>query len=376
MGFRVPTPDDALDAVPESLAGSLAAVLDNPGADGCGCEATFDDETLVVDAESCPHDGRLEDSEDCRAVVVEALTDRDATTVRTEAGGVERAYEDDAAALLVAAGRFAEAVRFHDERLAERATRDPLAAAREATGRAGPAPDVAAETGLAELAARAAGYETALAPYVGPAVSRWRVETAPPAAAQLATVRELDTGATVRQYAPETGPTRYYLDPLDRQLSGAELEVLSTAYRRLATGEFEGGDRAPGRAVRAVVDDGDAPEQADGSHDHDGDEVRTERVAAVLGKHTRGHGLLEDLFADPALSDAFVTAPAPENCLRVTVDGETLVTNVRLTETGVAALASQFRRESGRAFSRADPTLDADPTVGNLGGRVERWVRP
>ena len=376
MGFRVPTPDDALDAVPESLAGSLAAVLDDPGADGCGCEATFDDETLVVDAESCPHDGRLEDSEDCRAVVVEALTDRDATTVRTEAAGVERAYEDDAAALLVAAGRFAEAVRFHDERLAERATRDPLAAAREATGRAGPAPDVAAETGLAELAARAAGYETALAPYVGPAVSRWRVETAPPAAAQLATVRELDTGATVRQYAPETGPTRYYLDPLDRRLSGAELETLSTAYRRLATGEFEGGDRAPGRAVRAVVDDGDAPEQADGSHDHDGDEVRTERIAAVLGKHTRGYGLLEDLFADPSLSDVFVTAPAPENCLRVTVDGETLVTNVRLTETGVAALASQFRRESGRAFSRADPTLDATAGIADRRVRIAGVTEP
>ena len=91
MRFRTPTPDDALDAVPESLAGSLTAVLGEPEADGCGCEAAFDGETLVVDAESCPHDGRLEDSEDCRAVVVEALTDRDATSLLDALGADERA---------------------------------------------------------------------------------------------------------------------------------------------------------------------------------------------------------------------------------------------------------------------------------------------
>jgi len=376
MEFRAPTPADTLAAVPDRLADPLAGVLAEPAADGCGCEAEWDDETLVVDAAACPHDGRLEESEDCRAVVVDALTDRDATTVRTEAGGVERAYEDDAAALLVAAGRFAEAVRFHDERLAARARRDPLAACREATGRAGPVADIAAETGLAELAARAARYETALAPYVGPTVSRWRVETAPPASAQLETVRELETGATARRYLPETGPARYYLDPLDRRLSGPELAVLSAAARLLATGEFQGGDRAPGRAVRAVVDDRSAPEYDGDSPEHDAEGIRTERVAAVLGKHTRGYGLLEDLFADPSLSDAFVTAPAPENCLRVTVDGETLVTNVRLTATGVAALASQFRRESGRAFSRADPTLDATAEIADRRVRVAGVTEP
>jgi type IV secretory pathway ATPase VirB11/archaellum biosynthesis ATPase len=360
----IPAPAERLAAVPDRLEASLSAVLDDGGSEGCGCEPAFEGETLVVDASACPHDGRLAESPDCREAVVDALTDRDATTVRTEAGGVEQAYEDDAAALLVAAGRFAEAACFHDDRLAARAKRDPLAACREATGRAGPFDDIAAETGLAELAARAAGYETALAPYVGPTVSRWRVETTPPADAQLVTVRELDSGATARHYEPETGPTRYYLDPLDRQLSGVEVDVLAAAYRRLATGEFDGGDRAPGRAVRAVA----------GEHDTDG--LRTERVAAVLGKHTRGYGLLEDLFADPALSDAFVTAPAPANCLRVAVDGETLATNVRLTEEGVAALASQFRRESGRAFSRADPTLDATAKVADRRVRVAGVTEP
>jgi flagellar protein FlaI len=355
----MPAPGERL---PDSLTAPLSAVFGQTET-ACGCRPSFSDETLVVDATACRHGGRLAESPDCREVVVDALTNRDVAVVRTETGGVERAYEDGAAALLVAAGRFAEAVGFHDERLAARAKRDPLAACREATGRTGPFAEIAAETGLAELTARAVGYETALAPYVGPTVSQWRVETEPPASAQLRTVRELDTGGTARHYEPETGPTRYYLDPLDRQLSAAELTVLATAYDRLATGEFEGGDRAPGRAVRAVVDDGSGT-------------VDPEQVTAVLKKHTRGYGLLEDLFADPDLSDVFVTAPASSNCLRVKVDGERLQTNVRLTTEGVAALSSQFRRESGRAFSRADPTLDATARVASRQIRIAGVTEP
>jgi flagellar protein FlaI len=350
------------ERLPDSLAAQLSAVFGQTET-ACGCQPSFSDETLIVDATACRHDGRLAESPDCRAVVVDALTNRDVAVVRTETGGVERAYEDGATALLVAAGRFAEAVAFHDERLAARAKRDPLAACREATGRAGPFGDIAAETGLAELTAQAVGYETALAPYVGPTVSQWRVETEPPANAQLRTVRELDTGGTVRHYEPETGPARYYLDPLDRKLSTTGLTVLANAYDRLATGEFEGGDRAPGRAVRAVADDCS-------------ETVDTEQITAVLEKHTRGYGLLEDLFADSGLSDVFVTAPASANCLRVKVDGERLMTNVRLTTEGVAALSSQFRRESGRAFSRADPTLDATARVASRQIRIAGVTEP
>ena len=165
----------------------------------CGCEPTFDAETLLVDASACDGEGRLADSPACRETVVDALTSRDADAVRTESGGVVRAYENQQAALLVAAGRFVEAIQFHDERLAQRARRDPLAAAREAIGRADAARDVAAETGLAELAADADGYETALAPAVGPRVSHWRVRTTPPPGAKLREVRELESGATDRR---------------------------------------------------------------------------------------------------------------------------------------------------------------------------------
>jgi len=347
------------------LPATLRSVLGDDDAEetDCGCEPAFDDETLTVDAGDCPHDGRFEASPACRKTVIAALAQRDVDAVHTETAGLVRAYEDDAAALLVAAGRFVEEVRFRDERLAARALEDPLAACREATGRADAVADIAATTGLAELAARADGYETALAPAVGPTVSRWRVDLTPPADGRLRDVRELDTGATVREYEPATGVTRYYLSPVEQEFSAAALGALASAYGRLASGEFDGGDRAPARAVRAV-----ASERASA--------LPVEQIADVLRKHARGFGLLEDLFADPAVSDVFVTAPAASNQLRITADGESYLTNVRLTGAGTAALASRFRRESGRAFSRADPTLDATAEIADRRIRVAGVTEP
>ncbi len=344
--------------LPETLFGS------DPQ-DGCRCEHRFDGEQLVIDASDCPGGGRLSTETDCRETVVGALTERDAEAVGVETTGVERVYDGAAAALLTAAGRFVERVAIRDERIAARARRDPLGAAHEATGRADAVSDIAAETGLAELAARADGYERALAACERPTVSRWRVEPVPPPDGELLGVRELSTGGTVRRYRRD-GPDRYHLAPAEGELGAAALAVLAAAYERLAAGDIEGGDRAPARAVRAVVDD-----RTGGDPD-----IPVEGVTAALEKHTRGHGLLSDLFADPDVSDVFVTAPAPENRVRVTADDETLVTNVRPTTRAIEALSSRFRRESGRAFSRADPTLDATTTVADRRVRVAGVTDP
>ncbi|NHN47445.1 type II/IV secretion system ATPase subunit [Halostella sp. JP-L12] len=310
----------------------------------CGCRPSFDDDRLVVDADDCEGEGRLADAPDCRATVIDALAERDADAVLTRSDGVERAYEGESAALLVAAGRFVETIAFRDETLASRARRDPLRAARDAAGRAAPVNDAAAETGLVELAERAAGYEDALRPAVGTVVAGSRVRSRPPADAELVDVHDLDTGATVRVYAGEGDALRtYHVAPVEDDLSAAATATLAQAYEALATGAVEGGDRAPGRAVRRVADES----------------TPVTTLAAVLRKHARGFGVLEDLFGDPRVSDVYATAPVTENALRVTVDGETMRTNVRLTADGAAALASGFRRTSGRAFSRAAPTLDA-----------------
>jgi type IV secretory pathway ATPase VirB11/archaellum biosynthesis ATPase len=317
----------------------------------CACDPSFVTPTgthttrgteLHVDATDCSGAGDLAASADCRATVVEALTERDADAVRTCAHGVERTYVDDACALLVAAGRFAERAAHYDERLATRTRRDPLGAAHEATGRAGPVARLAAETGLALGADRVDDYDSALRASVAPTVARCRVEGDPSAGATLLDAWDLDTDACVRLYDVD-GTRRYHLVPAWRSLDDNALETLAAARRLLATGGVSGGPRAAHRAVRRAADDGDP----------------VELLGRLLTKHTRGHGVLDDLFSDEQVSDVFVTGPVDENPVRVVVDDDRLATNVHLSPAGAAALASRFRRASGRAFSRATPTLDA-----------------
>ncbi|WP_135807296.1 ATPase, T2SS/T4P/T4SS family [Halorussus marinus] len=333
----------------------LLARLGDPASPdpACACDPGFESGALVVDATDCPGDGDLADSADCRATVIRALADRAADAVVTRTDWLERAYEADAAALLAAAGRFVERVAFYDADLADRATTAPIRAARDAVGRAGPASEIAAETGLAAIAERESSAADALAAFVGPPIAKARVGARSPADATLRDRRTAANGATVRIYDGPGPIATYHLDPVERDLDRPALETLARAHDLLAAGDVPGGERAPGRAVRRAADDADAP-------------VAT--IAGVLEKHTRGYGVLADLFGDPAVSDVFATAPVGDNALRVVADGERMRTNVRLTETGAETLASRFRRASGRAFSRASPTLDAtaDTAAGSV----------
>ncbi|WP_255150677.1 ATPase, T2SS/T4P/T4SS family [Halorarius halobius] len=330
-------------------------------APACRCEAAFDGDRLVVDADDCPEGGRLAAAPDCRATVVGRLRDQDADSVVTEAAGLARHYEGTAAALLVAAGRFVERVAVHDAALAERAERDPLAAGHAAAGRSGPVARVAAETSLADCAAAAESYEGVLRPRVAPSVAGARVTERPPPDARLVDRYDLDTGAVVRWYErPNADLRHYHLTPVELTLDAAATRTLAAAADHLAA-DGDGGHRAPYRAVRATADPGEVP---------------VDTLSSVLSKHTRGLGALGDLFADPAVSDAYLAAPAASTSVRVEADGETLRTNVRLTERRAAALASRLRRGSGRAFSRAEPTLDATVEAGDRSLRVAAVTDP
>ncbi|RAW44604.1 type II secretion protein [Halorubrum sp. 48-1-W] len=336
--------------------------------DGCGCAVSFerpvgtgvdDRVVLEVDAGGCPGGGDLAASPDCLATVVEALTERDADVVRTEHAGKERAYTGRAAACLLATGRFRERVEFHEARLAERAARDPVATAREATGRAGPVSRIAAETGLAETVADVDRTADLLRPHVGPTVSATRIASTPPPRATLVDRWELDTDATVRLYEGE-GPLRtYHLTPPSARFDDDAFETLAAATERLLSDPV-GGERAPGRAVRAVASDDDpVPELTD-----------------TLRRHTHGYGAFEHVFADDRVSDATLSAPVSENPLRVVLDGERCRTNVRLPPEGAATLASRLRRTSGRGFSRATPTLDATLETESGSVRVAATTAP
>jgi flagellar protein FlaI len=336
-------------------------LLGSDGDDGCGCEPSFDGAVLVVDADGCDGAGDLVEAHECRATVVDALATRDAEAVLTRADGTERAYEGRAAALLVAAGRFAERAAGHDPALAERARGDPLGAARAATARAGAVADVAAETGLAECARGVESDADALRPHVAPALTHARVAVRPPPDAVFDDRRTLETDAVVRIYHREAAALRtYHVVPVECDLDRPAASALAEAHALLAGGAVSGGERAAGRAVRRVVDDA----------------VLADRLAAVLRKHTSGEGVLEDLFTDDRVSDVYATAPVERNPLRVVVDGETMRSNVRLGRDGAGALASRFRRESGRAFSRASPALAATTEVGDRAVRVAGVTEP
>lgn len=366
----LPTFDPPLDASLDAPLAALRRRFGRGGAGGdaadCRCETRFvgapgpnaaDRSVLELDAGDCDG-GDLSVDARCRATAVRALAERDADAVRVLDGGFERTYLDGAAALLLAAGRFHERVRARDERLAERAARDPTAAAREATGRAGPVSRIAGETGMA-LFADCSLVET-LRAYEGPAVAGAHVASTPPPDARLEDVRTLSTGAQVRIY--ETGrPCRtYHLSPAWTDLPSAAFETLADARELLARGAVRGGDRAPARAVERVAGETDP----------------VERLSAILARHTAGNGALEDVFADDRVTDAFLTAPVADNPLRVVVDGERMRTNVRFPPERAAALASRLRRTSGRPLSRAAPALDATLDVAGDEIRVAAVAEP
>jgi type IV secretory pathway ATPase VirB11/archaellum biosynthesis ATPase len=317
----------------------------------CRCEPTFGDDRLVVDAGDCPDDGKLARAPACRATAVDALARQPAEAVVVRTGGVERTYADLATALLVAAGRFVDRVAFHDETLAVRARRDPLRAARDARARAGPVAELAAETGLAAVADRVEAdgpddYAGVLVSSSVPTIARMRVTERPPSGGTIEDLRELDSGAIARVYATDA-ERRYHLRPPELDLDPGALATLATAHERLASGGDADPNAAPGRAVRAVASEGDP----------------VVVLTRLLEKHTRGYGVLTDFFADDRVSDVYATAPVGETPLRAVVDGTEMPTNVSLTPDGAEAIASRLRRESGRAFSRATPTLDATASL-------------
>jgi len=328
-------------------------LFESETASGCRCETAVEGQRLVVAADDCPGGGDLAESADCRATVVGSFASTGVDTVVTEQAGQERVYVDRAAAVLTAAGRFATRARSLDDRLAERARRDPVAAATEAAGRAGSVADLAAETGLTVATEGFDTSEQALAAYTGPTISDARAGAAPPPEASLRDQRTLTTDAVVRRYdtAGDELPM-YHIEPREQRFDAAAMETLVEAYERMAN---------------AAVDGGCHPYDAAGEEADD--ETTATAVGAVLEKHTSGLGILEDIFADERVSDVFATAPVSDTRLRVRCDGETMRTNVRMTPSGAKTLASTFRRSSGRAFSRANPTLDATATV------AERQIR-
>jgi len=319
----------------------------------CACATTVDDGALRLDATGCDGDGDLATEPACRGTVVDACRPRAVEGVSVRAHGFERRYGDAAVALFAAAGAFASRVAGRDDPLAATARRDPLGAAERARARAPPVSDWAAETGLL-VAADGVGSYDAIVVHEGPTVAPVRVRLAVPDAWTVEDRRTLDTGGTATVYRDDRGRPRYHLAPPWTTLDREGRATFERAYERLAAGEVGSGVRSQRRAVAAVADGEPDPVIVD-----------------ALRRQTTGHGVLEDAFADPAVTDVYAPSAADGPALHVGLrDADSVPTNCRVTVDGASALASSVRAESGRAFSRASPTVDAATTVGDEPVRV------
>ncbi len=310
----------------------------------CCCDVQFDDRTLLVDADNCL--GELAESSACRRTVIETLEDREAASIIVHSNGLEYQYPECGVAVLVAAGRFIELLGERDERLAETAAEDPLTVAAELEGRAGEIADIGIEAGLLESSRGIDSYDEILTPLVGPSIAHYFADPSISDSVRLRDVRTLETGTTARIYSRDDSVPLYELEVVDLSL-GDQTRILLKGYEAIADGNVDG-DRAPSRAVESVSDEPVDP-----------------LLTSVLRKHTSGYGILEDLFSDPRITDVYATSPVSDNPIRVVADGESMATNIYLTDSGSKALASRVRRTSGRPFSRAAPTVDATADLEN-----------
>jgi type IV secretory pathway ATPase VirB11/archaellum biosynthesis ATPase len=318
----------------------------------CACTTSIDDGALRVDATDCPGEGDLAAEPACRGTVVDVCRDRTVERVRVQGRGRDRRYGPRATALFVAAGRFVARLAGRDDPLAAQARRDPLGAADAAGARALPVSQWAAETGLL-VAAEDFRYD-AFVVHEGPCVAPVRARLAVPESWRVVTNRSLSTGARAVEYRDERDRRRYHLRPPWTCFDASDWTAFERAYERLAAGEHEGGDRASWRAVAATTDGDPNP-----------------LVVDAVRRQTTGDGVLEDAFADPAVTDVYAPSDADGPALRVGLGEDGSVpTNCRVTPAGASALASSVRAGSGRAFSRATPTVDAATTLGDAPVRV------
>ncbi|MCU4717768.1 type II/IV secretion system ATPase subunit [Halapricum hydrolyticum] len=334
-----------------SVAASLGveSLLDPilPGGEppACTCTTTVADGTLRVDASDCS--GDLAASPACRRTVIETMVDRSVTELSVRDRGLKYGYSDRAVDLLAAGARFVDLLGDRHDRLSETAVTDPLSVADELRDRVDPIANIASRSGLLDAAGRIDDYEAVLSPTVGLSVGHYFLDRRVSDRASLRDVTSLETGSRARVYDRPEGVPLYALDLVDTDLDAEQRQLVLEGYEAIAKGLVDG-QRLASEAIKYV---------ADGSVDP--------RVTAVLEKHTSGYGILEDFFADPRVTDVYVTSPVTTNPVRVVVDGELLSSNVYVTRSGGGALASRVRKTSGRAFSRASPTIDATASLNN-----------
>ncbi|MFB6112277.1 MAG: type II secretion protein, partial [Halobacteriaceae archaeon] len=246
----------------------------------CQCEVQTEtageDGPLVIEASACPGEGQLRRRPGCRATAVGVVTDHGPRAILTRANGTDRRYGEPATTLLAAAGQTAIRVGDAEPAFATRARRDPLGAAHEASGRAGPIAAIAADTGLLAAAEGSDRYQRLLRPLVGLSIAGSFVDPELPAEARLLSTRTLADGTELKRYRRGDYPmAQFHVAPRSVGLSVTDRNTLAAAATLLTRGAVTDGPSAPRHAIEEAADDPDAG---------------LETLADLLRRHTRGLG--------------------------------------------------------------------------------------
>jgi type IV secretory pathway ATPase VirB11/archaellum biosynthesis ATPase len=313
--------------------------------DDSPADTEIDEETLFVEVNTPEWD--LIHSGDCRQTLITALEAADVTEIVVYNNGLEYHYSGLSVSLLCAAGRFVHLLDEDEQRLAQEAAADPLSVIEELRNRAGPVAALGEESGLIDVATHIDGYDSVFHPHIGLSIAGYRVDQTVPDGTTLKDVSKLDNGSEVRLYRRSDDALLYALDPIEITLPTEDRRIVNDGYDLIAEGHIKG-NRKASRAIDEAADESVDP-----------------ILTSTLKKHTDGYGILEDLFSDPRVTDVFATSPVSRNPLKIIADGEQMVTNIYLSPEGAGALSSRIRRASGRAFSRANPTVDAKIRLNN-----------
>jgi type IV secretory pathway ATPase VirB11/archaellum biosynthesis ATPase len=327
------------------IEGYLPESLTETETDDGPANTEIEEETLFVEVNAPEWD--LIQSGECRQTLITALEAADVTEIVVYNNGLEYHYTGRSVSLLCAAGRFVHLLDEDEQRLAQEAAADPLGVVGELRNRAGPVAALGEESGLVDVATQVEGYESVFHPHIGLSIAGYRVDQTVPEGTIFKDVSKLDNGSEVRLYRRSDDALLYALDPIEITLPTEDRRIVNDGYDLIAEGHIKG-NRKASRAIDEAADESVDP-----------------ILTSTLKKHTDGYGILEDLFSDPRVTDVFATSPVSRNPLKIIADGEQMLTNIYLSPEGAGALSSRIRRASGRAFSRANPTVDAKIRLNN-----------
>ncbi len=105
--------------------------------------------------------------------------------------------------------------------------------------------------------------------------------------------------------------------------------------------------------------------------------LETNKLAAILVRHTIGFGIIEVLLQDKKIQDISLNAPISQTQIFIRhQDYDECVTNILPSQEDIDSWAAKFRMVSGRPLDEANPILDTQLEIGNIRARIAIIQKP